>query len=43
MCGHVTWTLLLEIENGVHIHSFIFLNEQQSQDTSISSTAADYY
>ena len=43
MRSHVTLTLLLKIKIGTRIHSFIFLNEKQSQDISPSSTAADYY
>ena len=41
MCGHVT--VLLKLETGTHIHSFVFHDEQKSQDISPSSTAAEYY
>ena len=42
MCGHMTLTFLLKIKIGTHIHSFIFHDQQKSQDVSPSSTAADY-
>ena len=29
MCCHVTLTLLLKIEIAMHIHSFVFHNEQK--------------
>ena len=34
MCGHVTLTFLLKIKIGTHIHSFVFHDEQKSQDIS---------
>ena len=45
MCCHVTLTVLLKIEIATHIHSFVFHNEQKTQDISPtrSSTEADYY
>ena len=45
ICCVVMWLwLLLKIEIAMHIHSFIFHNEQQkNQDISPCSTTADYY
>ena len=43
MCCHATLTVLLKIEIAMHIHSFIFHNEQINLDISPCSTAADYY